>query len=113
MLALLRRTLFLTVLVLMIASLGGVAAQDAVKWTPVTDERLLNAAKDPNNWLQYYRTQDGWSYSPLSQINARTVKRLQIKWMKSLGELGEQQGFPMVNDGVMIVTVANIPHNTV
>jgi len=113
MLALLRRVLVFTVLVLLVASLGGAVAQDGVKWTPVTDDRLMNAAKDPNNWLQYYRTQDGWSYSPLGQINARNVKRLHIKWMKSLGELGEQQSFPMVNNGVMIVTVANIPHNTV
>lgn len=89
------------------------AAMSDVQWTPVTDERLLNAEKDPNNWLQYYRTQNGWSYSPLKQINAQNVKRLQVKWMMSLGELGEQQGFPMVNNGVMIVTAANIPHNTV
>src|SRR5215470_3725419 len=79
-----RRLLLSSLLVIIVATLGGGAsAQDAVKWTPVTDERLLNAAKDPNNWL------------------------------KSLGELGEQQSFPMVNDGVMIVTAANIPHNTV
>jgi PQQ-dependent dehydrogenase (methanol/ethanol family) len=85
----------------------------AFEWTPVTDERLLNAAKDPNNWLQYYRTLDGWRYSPLSQINARNVKKLQVKWMFSLAELGEQEGHPIVNDGVLIVTASNIPHNSV
>src|SRR5256712_13126231 len=107
MLALLRRTLFLPILVLLAIGLEGAAAQDAVKWTPVTDERLLNAAKDPNNWLQYYRTQDGWSYSPLGQVNAGNVKRLQIKWMKSLGELGEQQiGRASCRERVWISVVA-------
>src|SRR5262249_40603925 len=101
---LLRRTLFLTLLVLLAAGREGAPAQDAARWTPVPDERLLNAAKDPTNWLQYSRTQDGWSYSPLGQVNETNVKRLQIKWMKSLGELGEQQSSPMVNNGVMIVT---------
>src|SRR5689334_12408115 len=99
MLALLRQTLFLAILVLVAPGLEGAAAPDAVKWTPVSDERLLNAAMDPNNWLQYDRTQDGWSYRPLRQVNAGHVKRLQIKWMKSLGELREQQSFPMVNNG--------------
>ncbi len=98
-------------LLLLLASWGAGVVQ-AWEWAPVTDDRLLNAAKDPNNWLQYYRTQNGWSYSPLGQINTGNVKKIQVKWMMSLGELGEQQSFPMVNNGVMILTAANIPHNT-
>lgn len=112
--ALIRRPFVVSLLLIVAAALSGAAnAQDAVKWTSVTDERLLNAAKDPNNWLQYYRTLDGWRYSPLSQINTRNVKKLQVKWMFSLGDVGEQEGHPIVNDGVMLVSASNIPYNSV
>ena len=62
----------------------------AAEWSEVTDGRLLEADKDANNWLTYYRTYNGWCYSLLSQINAQTVKRLTPKWMLSLGEAGNQ-----------------------
>jgi alcohol dehydrogenase (cytochrome c) len=76
----------------------------AAEWSEVTDGRLLEADKDANNWLTYYRTYNGWRYSPLSQINAQTVKRLIPKWMLSLGEAGNQQATPLVNGDIMIVT---------
>lgn len=95
----------LLVLVLFLGSmvLAPVAAL-AAEWSEVTDARLLNADKDPNNWLTYYRTYNGWRFSPLSQINTQNVKRLTPKWMLSLGEAGNQQATPLVNNGVMIVT---------
>jgi alcohol dehydrogenase (cytochrome c) len=76
----------------------------AAEWSEVTDGRLLEADKDANNWLTYYRTYNGWRYSPLSQINAQTVKRLTPKWLLSLGEAGNQQVTPLVNGDIMIVT---------
>src|SRR5215468_6184223 len=79
-------------------------ALSAADWAEVTDGRLLEADKDANNWLTYYRTYNGWRYSPLSQINAQTVKRLTPKWMLSLGEAGNQQTTPLVNGDMMIVT---------
>ena len=79
-------------------------ALSAADWAEVTDGRLLEADKDANNWLTYYRTYNGWRYSPLSQINAQTVKRLTPKWMLSLGEAGNQQATPLVNGDMMIVT---------
>ena len=60
--------------------------------------------KDANTWLTYYRTYNGWRYSPLSQINAQTVKRLTPKWLLSLGEAGNQQATPLVTGDIMIVT---------
>lgn len=109
-----RRSILVATLLLVASSLGSRAgAEDATRWTPVTDERLLNAAKDPTDWLQYYRTLDGWRFSPLDQINTGNVSRLVVKWMFPLGEVGEQEGHPIVNDGVLLVTAANIPHNSV
>jgi alcohol dehydrogenase (cytochrome c) len=76
----------------------------AAEWTPVTDARLLDPDKEPQNWLTYYRTYGGWRFSPLTQITPQNVKRLSPKWMLSLGEAGNQQATPLVNNGVMIVT---------
>jgi alcohol dehydrogenase (cytochrome c) len=73
----------------------------AAEWSEVTDGRLLEADKDANNWLTYYRTYNGWRYSPLAQLNAQTVKRLTPKWMLSLGEAGNQQAPPLVNGDIM------------
>ena len=38
----------------------------ATAYTPVTDQRLVNP--EPENWLMYRRTYDGWGYSPLEQV---------------------------------------------
>jgi alcohol dehydrogenase (cytochrome c) len=76
----------------------------AVEWSEVTDWRLLEADKDANNWLTYYRTYNGWRYSPLSQVNLQNVRRLTPKWTLSLGEAGNQQATALVNNGVLIVT---------
>ncbi len=76
----------------------------ALEWVNVTDERLLNADRDPSNWLTFYRTYNGWRYSPLSQVNRQTVQKLVPKWLFSLGEVGDQEGTPVVNNGIMVVT---------
>ena len=38
-----------------------------------TDQALLNADSDQDNWLLHGRTDDNASYSPLTQINAANV----------------------------------------
>ena len=73
----------------------------------MTDGRLLEADKDANTWLTYYRTYNGWRHSPLAQINAQTVKRLTPKWLLSLGEAGNQQATPLVNS-VRLVPVSHV-----
>src|SRR5689334_7903439 len=40
----------------------------------VTAERLLNADKEPQNWLSHHRTYDGQRFSPLDQINRTSIK---------------------------------------
>ena len=44
----------------------------------VTQERLLNADKEPHNWLMNHRTYDGQRYSPLERINKSNVKGLKL-----------------------------------
>jgi alcohol dehydrogenase (cytochrome c) len=76
----------------------------AAEWSDVTDQRLLDSDKDGNNWLTYHRNYSGWRFSPLAQITPLNVKRLTPKWMLSLGEAGNQQATPLINNGTMIVT---------
>lgn len=78
----------------------------ALEWSNVTDERLLNADKDPNNWLIYGRTYNSNRFSPLNQINSKNVKKLVPKFAYSLGTLEGQQVTPTVNNGIMIVAVS-------
>ena len=44
-----------------------------------TDESLLNAAGNQDDWLLYGRTYDNQRFSPLTQIDRSNVKRLAIK----------------------------------
>ncbi len=77
-------------------------------YTPVTAERLLNP--EPDNWLMYRRTYNGWGYSPLDQITADNVDRLMPVWTFSTGVLDGHEAPPIVNDGRMFVTT---PQNQV
>lgn len=81
------------------AMLGQASAAD------VTWDRLLNAHKDPNNWLMYHQDFRSWHHSGLTQINTGNVKDLQIAWMHTPGA-GKRgiQSFPIVADGVLYYT---------
>ena len=39
----------------------------------VTAERLINADKEPHNWLMNHRTYDGQRFSPLARIDRKSV----------------------------------------
>ena len=66
------------------AALGiGLLPAVALAYSPVTDERLANP--EPENWLMTRGNYQGWSYSPLSQINTDNVKNLTPVWTYSTG----------------------------
>ena len=44
-------------------------------------DRLLNAAKEPRNWLTYSGGYFSNRYSLLTQIGPANVKNLELKWM--------------------------------
>jgi alcohol dehydrogenase (cytochrome c) len=91
---------------LLIASIA--LAQGIENYSPVTAERLLEP--EPENWLMYRGTYDGWGYSPLDQITSDNVRRLVPVWTFATGVVEGHQAPPMVNDGVMYVTT---PENQV
>src|SRR6516225_1681546 len=70
----------------------------------VTPERLVNADKEPQNWLMNHRTYDGQRFSPLDQINKTTVKNLKLAYAVSLGGTSANENLeatPLVEDGFM------------
>jgi alcohol dehydrogenase (cytochrome c) len=68
----------------------------------VTDQRLVDP--EPQNWLMYRRTYDGWGYSPLDRITTANVKSLVPVWTLSTGTTEGHQAPPIVNNGIMFVS---------
>ncbi|WP_323001998.1 pyrroloquinoline quinone-dependent dehydrogenase [Denitromonas sp.] len=84
-------------LALSCAGTGAIAAGDA---KPGFD--------DPNNWPQYHRSSNAWRFSPLTQINKDTVKRLKVAWIHQPGNITHGlQATPIVLDGVLYYISAN------
>jgi len=92
------------VAVLLVAGLGVLAqvrtSPPVTAVTPVTEAMLRNPT--PADWLHSRRTYEGWSYSPLDQINRQNVGQLQLAWSWAM-QPGNQQASPIVHDGVMYV----------
>jgi len=80
-------------------------------FNPVTWERLLNAADEPENWLMYSGTLDSQRFSGLDQIHNRNVGDLELKWAYQIPQLDRAETTPLVVDGVMFITEA--PSNVV
>jgi alcohol dehydrogenase (cytochrome c) len=85
-----------------------VAAQGIDNYSAVTEARLLKP--DPQNWLMYRGTYDGWGYSPLDQVKTTNVKKLVPVWTLSSGMVEGHESPPIVNNGVMFLTT---PQNQV
>jgi len=75
--------------------------QSERKYVPVTDAMLQKP--EPGDWLAWRRTLDGWGYSPLNQINRTNVSRLKMVWTRGLIGPGNQEGTPLVHDGMMFI----------
>ncbi len=85
-----------------------VLAAAAQAGAQVTDEMIAKDASTPDNVLSWGLGTQGQRFSPLTDINAKTIKRLAPVWSMSFG--GEkqrgQQSQPLVHDGVMYVTAS-------
>ena len=104
----------LRVYLLMIAvTLAGmVAAVPPGAADEVTPDRLLNADKEPANWLLHHKNYSAQRFSSLKEINRDTVKNLKVAWTLHLGGVegggiwshGGLEGTPIVENGFMYVT---------
>jgi alcohol dehydrogenase (cytochrome c) len=93
-----------------IASLVAVTASVpalAIDWKDVTEERLVNAESNPDDWLHYGRTYGAQRYSPLKQITTENVSKLKLAYQISLGSLDGQEVTPVVNNGIMILAISH------
>jgi alcohol dehydrogenase (cytochrome c) len=72
----------------------------------VTSDRLINADREPQNWLMNHRTYDAQRYSPLDRINKESVKNLKLVYAVALGGTAANtnlESTPLAEDGFLYV----------
>ena len=72
----------------------------------VSNERLLRAGEEPQNWMTYSGTYASQRYSTLRQITPANVKSLEQKWIFQAESLEKFETTPLVVDGIMYITQA-------
>src|SRR5499427_8027746 len=84
---------------------GGILAGPALA-ADVTPDRLLNADREPQNWLMNHRTYDAQRYSPLDRINKANVKDLKLAYAVAIGGTAANESLestPLAEDGFLYV----------
>src|SRR5215475_12780216 len=82
-----------------IAALPALAAE-------VTPERLVNADREPQNWLMNHRTYDAQRFSPLDKINKGNVKDLKLAYAVAIGGTSTNENLeatPLAEDGFLYI----------
>ena len=70
----------------------------------VDGERIINADKEPQNWLSHGRTYSEQRYSPLNDINRSNIKNLGLAWVYKTGTKRGLEASPIVINGVIYTT---------
>jgi len=70
----------------------------------VTSERLVNSAKEPQNWMTYSGDYSGKRFSLLTQINTGNAPAMVAKWVYQTGATGKLETSPLVVDGILYAT---------
>src|SRR5438874_8787039 len=76
-------------------------------------ERILNANKEPQNWLTYGGTLFNQRYSLLTQITTDNVKNLELQWVlqvRAMDGITKFEATPLVVDGIMYVVKPPMPN---
>ena len=71
-------------------------------YQPVSAQRLRTPPD--GEWPMIRRTYDGWGYSPLDEIDAGNVRRLEPLWIFSTGATNGHEAPPIVVNGVMFLS---------
>jgi alcohol dehydrogenase (cytochrome c) len=77
----------------------------------MTNERLLNPQREPQNWILHHGNYQGHRFSALKEINTDTVGNLRLAYTVALGgyqsggryAAGALEATPLVEDGIMYV----------
>jgi PQQ-dependent dehydrogenase (methanol/ethanol family) len=72
----------------------------------VNAERLVNAEKEPGQWMTYGGTYSEQRFSRLNEINSQNVGRLGLKWYADYETNQNQHGSPLYVDGVIYVSTS-------
>jgi alcohol dehydrogenase (cytochrome c) len=67
----------------------------------VTFERLVNSAKEPQNWMTYSGDYTGKRFSALDQINLANAHTMVAKWVYQTGATGKLETSPLEVDGIL------------
>lgn len=97
---------FTVILALVVAAQGrgGGGPQAPAQPLPspnITAERLLQATKEPQNWLMYSGSYMSQRHSPLTQITPQNAQNLVLKWVFQSRSLEKSEVTPLVVDGTM------------
>ncbi|MDO5757105.1 MAG: methanol/ethanol family PQQ-dependent dehydrogenase [Rhodobacterales bacterium] len=69
----------------------------------LANDKLVELAKDPANWIMTGRDYNARNYSEMDEINKENVKNLHPAWSFSTGLLHGHEGTPLVVDGKMYI----------
>jgi alcohol dehydrogenase (cytochrome c) len=83
------------------------ALADRLRVAPaVTFDRILQADREPHNWLTYSGNVLGWRFSPLTQITRANVASLGLAWLWQAQSDERFVATPLVVDGVLFTVQA-------
>ncbi|HEX7081631.1 MAG TPA: PQQ-dependent dehydrogenase, methanol/ethanol family [Gammaproteobacteria bacterium] len=85
--------------------IGALAASMPLQ-AQVTFERILNADREPWNWLSYSGTLSNQRYSLLDQINVDNADELELAWVWQARSLEKFEATALVVDGVLYTVQA-------
>ncbi|MBV8360264.1 MAG: PQQ-binding-like beta-propeller repeat protein, partial [Deltaproteobacteria bacterium] len=72
----------------------------------VSSERLRAAGTDPDEWLMYSGSYNGWRHTALAEITPANVSQLRIRWIKQFDNTSATiEATPLVIDGVIFMVV--------
>ena len=80
---------------------GLTVAGTVENYVPVTQAMLTHPPD--GDWLMYRRNYQGWSYSPLTQIDTSNVNELQLEWAWTMNQGGANETTPLMHGGVMFL----------
>jgi alcohol dehydrogenase (cytochrome c) len=72
----------------------------------ISFERILEANKEPQNWLTYSGTELSQRHSLLTQITPANVKDLELQWVFQAKSLEKFEATPLVVDGILYTVQA-------
>ncbi len=93
-----------------LAAVSFPSCNEARQRAGTTNDQLLRASQNANEWVLPARTYEGNRYTPLTQITSANVASLGEGWETRIRDDGEQEASPIITGGTMYVAT---PHDNV